>query len=1745
MVSPFRSLCVRPPTPPPAKTPADDTTNNQVDDQDADELLNFLNDPFGTKDPASKPVVSSAQKLLSTPRSSPASDSAVPLSSASRRKRVLFEPKPSAIPSTGFVQQTSTPLHSSPLRPLPQTRVSKPLKSILKPIDPTSTPPSADQSAPAHTFKSFAEMLESITKQLAAPSRASRMDAYNTLHRTMQAFDKIPDVQALVDKLGLLTQFVQRDMQAKGANDSGLDSQLVGQALKLLMALLRIPELRSAMEDSFCIFVVERILQVASDKDMPKTVVNTHLATLMQQNFRSKVMTVSRVERILTMIDTIPHRVSGQSVLAYRIRIYKKLLQQKPDVMAKHTDQWFKHLLQSLLSVQKDINQSALETTLTAARTIGTDPHVTQSVLAVLNHRKKDGETVTHTLTEELIRMLDTDHAILVPQAWSVITALLKGSMIAKHFPSLPDWLNCFNMCIRASSEMVRAFTNVAFGVLIYAVNITEIMDVSWSKIFLVLPFHQLQNPRRGQSSESAYCLLLYYALNPSASSKQLDRYWKEFVVDFWTPSGSTISPLHAAAACRIVSSLLDGSRKPWDSQRALDLRPQALMQRGELPLLDPRWVRKSLASVLPFVEMLLDATPWTTGEDKDEPAKKMWQSLLQSLNAASSQEVMASADSKDAMASIVNSLRRMWDTHAAQLALSQQKDDNWANKFCYLMESTVQKLGALAFTDKCLAQNQKDEIEVASTPSRSRQQVSRISPLLYFVDLLANRSEGRLADTVRLRTLSLLVEPCFHSQNTRLTKLEILRDCCAAIVPSSEAVVSVAFWTQIGALAQSCLGEQTADSATDSSRQLGKEYEIVVQIMSLGCPFFLGEPVGQELLTSFVETVRREAGEGGVVLAAVEKVSESILNTIPEAKKRSGLSFLSILLQNVPVAVARRSIEQGRQQLWPSSSKPGRNPEFDPYKHLYTSITSIGSAVYHQLSVYDVEECRVLLKALTGFVRSCPTPLLAVFLRKLQQPIRLWVEDADKRLQVEVSALKELHVEVVNLWKEICAALERLQKTDSQTLHHLADLVIAGFVSRRRSIVNVSVSMWNSTFGKQESLKYPTELEDALQRLQPIFQLTLPSLKARETGTDAVSFYDSDGNSNTPVQKFRHNHIKESPFRIIKNGRKSRSPAVTSSATGRRKSARVTPKARLRHDDSQIEFQPIAHPPALVNQESQVLTERQREMVDRQAVTSNLFAAIGTTSSPVQPKSAPMIDDFQDIHSDASVASDLPVQNDRTPVRRIPPVGPMDVFVGSSPTPHVRNRNREVRDGDRTSLATPTIARVTLSNTGDSVLGSSPPRVDHNATRKGMDAHDTEYEQPDESLSMSFDEGTTIDETTVNQGSQPSQRDITQSDMPSSSVDLQLDAQFDADMQSHQGHIESAEVEVVLQNGSRADTELVQDEQPHSNDMGTAYDTEVDEEKMELDKKMEEQTHDSTIGSVTRVEDSFSSYAADAENSQAQPVRRSARTSSAALSSAEPAQSTKRARGRPRKSKPEPIVTDEASGTPGPATPGVQVLDNIVVSSPTTRSTSARRTRSSLPGETTPSRVSVPESLRRRGVRRSASALSQMKTQTDTVVDGTPTPKRARANIGQDVSEAKRTPSSQPAQAKRLSHVRVTPKSARTKKAGLDVAPQASDGIGSNITTAEVTRQDQKASQSQSQLSAQGETDTPSRSFADRVILTPRSILNQLKNFKDALVRSSQLVLGRREEREIDDTLFDIRREIYAAGRRSEEGKQ
>ena len=1772
VLSKFDALSVRPPTPP-----------KDQEDTGVDETLQFLEDPFGEQPAAPRLKV---VKAPNTPEKSPSSDIDVPSSAASARKRVNFELQTCGNIANKALAHSWTPTRSSPLRPLPQTRLTKPLKSILKPSDGTPTPPPADDAVAAHKFRSFAEMLESIVKLLASSERSSRMDAYKSLERTMQAYDKIPDEQALKQKMSLLTQFIRRDSQAPSMTGTGLDSQLVGQAMKLLMALFRIPDLLSTMDDDFCAFIIERIIRMASDSTIPKAVVNVHLAVLMQQNFRPKIVTVARVEKALDALDTIHERVSGNAVQAYRIRIYRKFIQQRPDVMIKYTERWFTHTLKALVSTSKDISQSALDTTVTAAKSIGHDRNVARSVLAVLNRTKSDGGTIAGVFTKELGRMLDGDHAVSVPQIWAAVTGLLKDSLNGEMFTTMKEWLEVFQSCVSSEKEQVRVHSNVAFCFLLYSVNLGPNTTEAWSKMFLSIALHALQRSTSAKKPErapisSSYFTLLYYGLRPTASFAQLDRYWNEFVASVWNPLIHSAPGQHALPACRLVSALLGGSRKPWNECRTLDLRPQYMIQRGELPLVDPRWVRKSIARVLRFVETLLDATLLTETKDpEDEPVKAMWLSLISSLVEASSKEIMASTETKDAMAQIVNLLRRIWDRHTAKLAVPQKKEDIWADKFCFLIETVIQKMGPFQFADKSLSRNDKNEFEVASTPShRSRSHGTRTSPLLYLVDLLVTQSEGKLADPVRLRVMEVIIKPCFAAQNTRLGKLELLRDCAATVGGSLKGAVSSSFWAQISSLLNATLNESVVASNERVVGPLGKEYETVVEVLGLGADSLMNKPCGCEVLSTLIGTARREAGDGALILGVIEKVSEFVVKRVPEEEQSSCLPYASILLRNLPKQMSRKLLDQGRQNLWPSNQATGRNADFDPYVHLYGAIAVVSAAAYRDLDRDDVESRKDFLSALATSIQHCPTSQLAVYLRKTQYWITVWIEDPEEKMQSRDEPLKSLHREVVRMWQEVSKAIERLPRRDSQTLLHLETLITAGFVSRRRSIVNISIETWNSTFGKEDSLQYPASLEQPLRCLRGSVDLSLPSLEVRKEDAVSIhlmfnvlqltseqthqpSFYESDTSTDDTKRPFKSPRVKDSPFKISKSTRRSasRSPAVPKSAS-RRAPARGTPKARLRHDNSQIQFESIVSSPSNpFDQESQLLTERQKEMIDRQRQSTGLFSNISALSPRPDEVPLPM-----EIDSDAQTANDLPDHNvQATPLKTLAAMGPMDAYLGSSPTPHTRKSIQNVVSED-TDVATPTAVR-SIQYAADDEPRSSPPGF-RKTTQLEADTNNSvvlvgssfEYRQPESTFSTSFDEGTTIDEEALleavahhenPQADADLASDSIMSGYPSSTIDLELTAQIDADMQAHDEPVtDGTEVAASESQNDFVDAASHQHLSIGDGDQAGSYAVENTPTPTRAStRRTSRKSFQAGTNSTNKMEDSLAGLSSqDTPNSLRRSTRHSTGIPPLPPSTKKPRHPPGRKESKTQKAQAE--AEDEKSQNQDSVEPnGANMLNNIVVAaSPTPKRTRGRKRKSMSSSATPDPDVATPQINRKMNLRRSHSTLNKVENSQDIAVDETPAPKRARRDAHQDVSEAKEEiPSSQ---TKRLSHIQVSqrPQSQSSNQTSptADLSIEAyMDHSATNTTIATIQPQPSSSlepepshhlTRSSSQQAAQ--LKTPSRSFAERVILTPRSIINQLKSLKDYIFSTPQLVFSREEEREVSDAVFHIQRGVFTAG--------
>ena len=134
-------------------------------------------------------------------------------------------------------------------------------------------------------------------------------------------------------------------------------------------------------------------------------------------------------------------------------------------------------------------------------------------------------------------------------------------------------------------------------------------------------------------------------------------------------------------------------------------------------------------------------------------------------------------------------------------------------------------------------------------------------------------------------------------------------------------------------------------------------------------------------------------------------------------------------------------------------------------------------------------------------------------------------------------------------------------------------------------------------------------------------------------------------------------------------------------SPLSRRSIGRTTPKARLRHDDSQIQFAAIDSSPLNPGvAESQNLTDRQKEVKERQGVEAAMFPEIRSS-----PKSASK-------HPETSLPKLVLKANQVSALRNtadelISPVYPPDEtmsgFLGSSPTPASTKKRSETTRAD------------------------------------------------------------------------------------------------------------------------------------------------------------------------------------------------------------------------------------------------------------------------------------------------------------------------------------------------------------------------------------------------------------------------------------------------------------------------------
>ncbi|GAB1191762.1 hypothetical protein APSETT444_000944 [Aspergillus pseudonomiae] len=241
--------------------------------------------------------------------------------SSRKFKRVNFSPWPKSHPN------------KPDLKTLPPSNECKPSKSILKT---TSSPaPVNSPNVTSYTPESFAMLLESITQQLAGESVSSRLDAYMQFFGALRAYDGLPGGQEIADKLGLITQFIQRDVTRDLGSGGPSDTNLVTQALKLATALVWHTEICAQLPDDFKIFLVDHSINGLQDAKLPKSVATHYMSILSTQTFHAKIMNNSRLNRLMSVLHEITNRPNQMVLCSYYNLLYYAF---RPSASFQHLD---------------------------------------------------------------------------------------------------------------------------------------------------------------------------------------------------------------------------------------------------------------------------------------------------------------------------------------------------------------------------------------------------------------------------------------------------------------------------------------------------------------------------------------------------------------------------------------------------------------------------------------------------------------------------------------------------------------------------------------------------------------------------------------------------------------------------------------------------------------------------------------------------------------------------------------------------------------------------------------------------------------------------------------------------------------------------------------------------------------------------------------------------------------------------------------------------------------------------------------------------------------------------------------------------------------------------------------------------------------------------------------------------------------------------------------------------------------
>lgn len=1000
-------------------------------------------------------------------------------------KKVNFSPWPKYIKPPTFASAMKSAPDLKTISPSPN---SKPTKSILKA---TQSPiPVWSPNVDAFTTESLAMLLESVIQQLAGESMTSRLDAYMQFYGALRTYDGLPAGQKITEKLNLITEFIQRDVNLDLANVSPIDTNLASQALKLSAAFVWHPEISTQLSEEFKIFLVDHSITCLHEAKAPKSVLTHYMSILSTQTFGPKIMTGARVARLLTVLQEVTKNISGNAIVSHRLNIYQRLLGQAKTAFISQANLWIEHLIFGLLHHLKDTRSKAIAFGLQVATEAGPNPTLSKNIQDLFDRPLEHGRKLVSEVRERMTRMMATvDSGEHVPQIWSVIILLLRNKRWnLERWDHFKEWVLVAQKCFNCSDLAIKTQAIVGWNRFVSAISPNESTPRGILHMLGKPVLSQFDRKKTDKSGSpptpvalTSYYNLLYYTFRPSLSYQHLDIIWEEYVA---MPSSGIFSSVPVLSDClsRILTNLLWSTQaKLWTENRINDTTQ---MEAEELPAADSRWVRSRITSILKVFEHIFKASVWIDDAVGQSHVALAWNSLSSALSLASSKEITPSGESMQAVASVWSLLHRLWI--AGPPSLNADSTDIFFERFRFLSTTMIVSIGGIPFTEKLLLRN-ADEIDNIS--KHSHPNTTQEGAILHLLRIISSTGGIIVPSESYTHLVSGNIDAACNGRFSRGSRLELLQQCAelsatnTSAIPRAAQLVEV-IWKATAQAAAAALQSFPMESAHGRDGSVSRDYENVIRILSFGLSFPSFFQEWSHLLETFVRVVRTEKGNQAVATMIVEPIAERLMNLSAGDTYLPSTSLLSHSLsipfmQGTGLGIDRSGIQAAGHAIFPHK--------------LLASITQTLHGAYDNFDASHPNGVADFIEALTSFLGTGVPQFQSQILQCLQSSLGLWLKDRSHKIHVDrgvdsriLTACRALSSATINI-------LQTSVSHDLPSLKDFEPILCAGLESSHMSTAKRYVELWGLTFGSQ-SFVTPTTILQAVQTAESRVQTaTLP----------------------------------------------------------------------------------------------------------------------------------------------------------------------------------------------------------------------------------------------------------------------------------------------------------------------------------------------------------------------------------------------------------------------------------------------------------------------------------------------------------------------------------------------------------------------------------------------------------------------------------------------------------------------------